>query len=119
MTRADARVTLLRKFTNDRRQRLSNTGDDGSPDNHGHVAAAALFDFKNYSKGKSLFKSRHEKQIRERKLQLLKENSALGSIGAYQRAVKELWAAEDEQYWEREAETGRDDIFEYGFLLLL
>lgn len=113
MTHATAMDALVRKFTNYR-----NTRKRGTDETHtAHIealksAAAAIVDLKSYSKGRNLFKMQHNTEILAKRDELLEENPSLSQVGAYQKALKELWLSTDQEFWEAQAASVAEDIYE-------
>jgi hypothetical protein len=60
-------------------------------------------DIKSYSKGRNLFKQRKHSEIVTRKTEILLSGEVSSSVGAYQKAWKELWAEADQAKYEEEA----------------
>ena len=110
---ASARDSIVRKFTNYRSNRKK---PDASLEQEMidalKTAATALVDFKTYSKGKNLFKRRMSSEIMARRDEIIQANSDIPLIAAYQKALKQLWAECDQDYWEAQAVGEADDIYE-------
>lgn len=111
----DARTTIVKKFTN-HRNHCVNVDKISSVKMYQALreAAAALVDYKAFSKGKSLFKRRNLDTIIERRNSIysdsLNTDSPLPLISAYQKALKELWNEADQDHWERSAADEPEDI---------
>lgn len=80
-------------------------------------AAAALVDYKAFSKGKALFKRQNNEEIISRRnriysdsLLLADESLHLPLVACYQKALKEKWNEADQEYWERAAADEPEDI---------
>lgn len=133
MNLAEARKILVRKFTNYRNRAIEEESK-GVNDRHFYNAlrdaAAALVDFQTMSKAKGLFRRERHTEITKRRDELFAEQSKeadsddsdeeggatdekLPLIACYQRAVKELWEAEDQDYWERRSVGEPEDISAY------
>lgn len=112
MTYQQAITTIIRKYTNYLNRARQN--ENGHTNTAAIKAAAnSLVDLKTYSKGKTVFKKRKHEQIHARQQKLMETNPTLPRIGAYQSALKQLWAEEeDHDYWEAQAKATADDIFE-------
>lgn len=110
-----ARSTLIRKFTNHRNH---DVGAEKSNTVKMYTAlreaAAALVDFKAFSKGKALFKRQRMDAIMARRNEIYKEYLAdeheLPLIAAFQKALKELWNGTDQDQWETQAADEPEDI---------
>lgn len=113
MTQASAMDALVRKFTNYRNTRKRGLDEvQISIIENLKIAAAAIVDLKTYSKGKTLFKMRKSAEILARRDELVEENQDLSQVGAYQKALKELWVSADQEFWEAQAASVADDIYE-------
>src|ERR1700754_4306499 len=113
MTSTTALDALVRKFTNYRNTRKRYTDDARESDKEAMKASAiALVDLKTYSKGRNLFKMRNNAEILEKRDILMLKNPKLSQVGAYQKALKELWSEADQESWEAQASSDADDIYE-------
>ena len=115
MTRASAIDALVRKFTNYRNSRKKTTDENRASEDTDALkaAAAALVDLKTYSKGRNLFKERNNAEILAKRDLLMEENPKLSRVGAFQKALKELWHDADQEFWDAQATSEADDIYEY------
>jgi hypothetical protein len=105
---------IVRKFTNYRnyeRVKQKITGKTKATDTINN-AAATLLELKAFSKGRDLFKEENHSQITVRKTEILLSGEVTSSVGAYQRALRELWEEADQEDYEKRAKTARKDIFE-------
>jgi hypothetical protein len=116
MSRAKARDSIVRKFTNYRTRHLKLDGISEVTQNEiesRKIAASALVDWKTLSNGRAHFKRKNLSNIIARREELLKEDPGLGQVGAFQKAYKELWNAADQDRYEREASDENDlSVFE-------
>jgi len=122
MTIACAKETIVRKFTNYRNKHKNEDEDllrHHEMSEKMLVAAAALVDLKAYSKGKRLFRKRMYDGIAASRDTLLKHNSNLSHIGAFQKALKQMWDAEDHDYWEAQAAGDPEDVYEYVLYFII
>jgi hypothetical protein len=111
MTTASAREAIIRKFTNYRKLNLKGESPGQTTEAAAMTLAAnALADLRSYSKGQSVFKIRKHDDIRARRDEILRSDPSLAQIGAYSKAVKQLWAEEEDHgFWEAQAlEIGND-----------
>ena len=113
MTQATARDIIVRKFTNYRNNRRDKSDDNGRAEVDALEAnAVALMELRSYSKGKALFNKEKEKEIATRKAMLLAADPSLVPIGALQKAMKQLWAEADREFWEAQASSDDEEIYE-------
>ena len=116
MTYSIARDTIVRKFTNYRNHHKQVESRRSNQTVALKEAGEKLADLKTYNRGKRLFKAKHQDAIDARRIELLASNPTMLPIVAYQKALKVLWANEDEAYWDSLAETEfKDEIYEYVF----
>jgi hypothetical protein len=113
MTRANARSTLLKRFTNYRRTRRVAPADEGESAGEeselkaAKVASDGLWDIKTFSNGKSAFVESKQDDIVTLRDDIVTK-TGLRPITAYQKAVKTLWDGEkDRDYWD--SQIHRDD----------
>jgi hypothetical protein len=119
MSYANAREALLRKFTNyhNNQKRTAQAGlDSPAADTITamNVSASALFDMKNQTSGRDLFRQEMEPDIMARRAEILKETPGLSPIAAFQKALKELWDRADQAVWAEEALVSSEDIYQYA-----
>jgi hypothetical protein len=115
MTISLARDTIVRKFTN-YRNKMRRGGDDTATRELSEDlkrAADALVNLKSFSKGKSLFKRTLNTEILSKRDEILQDNPSLTRIGAFQKALKLLWASANQDYWEAQACGEIEEIYEY------
>jgi hypothetical protein len=74
-------------------------------------AAKALVDLKTFSKGRNLFKKRKHIEVIAKRDELISNNPEISKIGAYQKALKQLWANADQEFWEAQAIGEVQDIY--------
>lgn len=114
MSVANARKTIVRKFTNERnRAKDKDLEDSTKKDTALRAAAAAMVDYNAYSKGKSLFRRAKNDMIVERRNAIIDEAGGKNKMpvaAAHQKALKELWSNADQAYWESEAADDVDDV---------
>jgi hypothetical protein len=67
---------------------------------------------KSFSKGRDLFKEEKHSEITTRKTEILLSGEVTSPVGAYQRALKELWEEADQDDWEAQAKTKGKDVGE-------
>ena len=102
-------TAIVRKFTNYRNTRKKQLDDRVVELEAIKNAAAALTELKAYSNGRDVFRQEKHSEITERKKELMHTGEVTSGVGAYQRAVRELWEEEDQDYWEEKAaEYGKD-----------
>jgi hypothetical protein len=119
MTLASARESIIQKFTNYRnvilrRAQISNQTKQENSEllDAMKLAASALVDMKTFNKGRSLFKQRKESEILARRDELMNIDESLSQVGAYQKALKQLWATVDQDWWDAQAVGEMEDIHE-------
>jgi hypothetical protein len=118
MSISDAQSAIVGKFTNYRSRNKSQLAGSHSESESAEiealkVAAAALFDLKTVTKGRTLFMRQQSPDIIRRRDAILEENPALSQIGAFRKASKQLWQEADRVQWEKDALESSDDfIFE-------
>ena len=97
-----------------RRDDKDDKDEKGSDDPAGcKLAADALIDMRSFTRGKSLFRKRKERAILTRRDELMLANPKISKIGAYQKALKELWASADQESWEKKGVSELEDKYEY------
>jgi hypothetical protein len=102
---------IVRKFTNYRNARKKRLAETTQSDKVSD-AATFLMDMKSFSKGRDLFKEEKHAEITTRKTEILLSGEVTSPVGAYQRALRELWEEADREDWERRAETHGKNIYE-------
>jgi hypothetical protein len=114
MSRTEARIAIVRKFTNYRTRNSKAPDDTQVLLEAMKVAASALFDLKSITKGRTLFKRKRYVEIIRRRDEIMLNDPLISQLGAFQKANKELWQEADQEHWEREAslEFNDDSIFE-------
>jgi G3E family GTPase len=126
LTLAAARESIVRKFTNYRNQKLrsetcscGNSNSTREGDEHSKLvesmklAASALIDMKTFSKGRNLFKVKQWDEIVRRRGDIMKEDPSMPKVSAYQKALKELWFAADQDWWEAQAAGELEGVYQY------
>lgn len=130
----EARKIIIRKFTNYRNRTMEdmNKGVHSKEFTYALLeSASALLDFRALSKGKVLFKRERNAEIMKRRDEIFAEQSKpndseeseeeeeaarsakLPLVACYQRALKELWEAEDQVSWEQRGIGEPDDVAAY------
>jgi hypothetical protein len=104
--------TIIRKFTNYRNTRKRQMDDHSAEIEALKVAAAAIIDLKTFSKGRAVFKREKHTEICARRAEILAEDPKASLVGAYQKALKELWGETNQRYWEQRAVDVTKDIHE-------
>jgi hypothetical protein len=69
------------------------------------LAAVALVDMKTFSKGRDLFKRRKASEILIRRDEIMLANPEISQVGAYQKALKQLWSDADQDWWDVQASS--------------
>ena len=123
MTLNIAKETIVRKFTNYRNKIRRTLGNEEAISSREMAdafaqAAAALVDLQKVKQGKSCFKTAMHMEICLRRDQIMADVPNMSKVGAYQKALKELWSTADQEEWESKAAESIEDIFEYVYLLI-
>jgi hypothetical protein len=111
MSYANAKDTIVRKFTNYRANRKRLNDERNEIAEALKKCAAALFDAKSFSKGRLLFKRRMLNEINAKRDELLRESPNMSKVGAFQKAWKTLWSETNQDYWDSEAISEAEDVY--------
>jgi hypothetical protein len=76
-------------------------------------SAAALLDLKSVTSGRELFKERMHSAILSRRSMIMLRNPDTSMVGAYAKALAELWGEADQEHWESEAESASVDVHKF------
>lgn len=121
MTLKEARSIIVRKFTNYRNKLERNSKGNATNEDvieAMKVAASAIIDYRSYGKGRQLFRRKKHVEILALRDTLMKDDSSLPQIAAYQKAHKQLWEKEEQDSWNEKALGEPEDIFECVFHFL-
>ena len=77
-----------------------------------NLAASALVDFQKVNRGKICFKKHMHKEITTLRDKFMREDENISKVGAYQKALKELWIKADQDVWDSKAAEETLDIYE-------
>jgi CHASE3 domain sensor protein len=106
--RVRAREAIVRKFTNYRNRNKAKDQSQESIETMKETAAAFL-DIRASTQGRSHFKRRKFTAILARRDQILEEDPGLPQVAAFQKAFKEMWNEADQEFWEEQASSVRDE----------
>jgi hypothetical protein len=101
---------IVRKFTNYRNTRKRLIDDRTLEIKALQEAAAALVDLKSVTSGRDLFKEEMHSDIVSRRTMILLKDPDMSKVGAYSKALAELWSEADREEWEAKAKNISKDV---------